>query len=71
MTAFVVLRLAAEEPPVLDEMVTFSRRADGTIGSTQESRKASNCPFASCCMGFSYPRETTQPLLSRNTSAVA
>ena len=34
MTAFVILRLAAQEPAVLDETVTFSRRADETAGSS-------------------------------------
>lgn len=34
MTAYLVLREASKDPAVLDEVVTFSRRADGTIGST-------------------------------------
>ncbi len=34
MTAFLVLRLAEKEPKVLDELVTFSKRADRTGGST-------------------------------------
>jgi serine-type D-Ala-D-Ala carboxypeptidase (penicillin-binding protein 5/6) len=34
MTAFVILRLAARDPAVLDEPVIFSRRADATAGST-------------------------------------
>ena len=34
MTAFLVTSLAKSEPAVLDEIVTFSQRADDTIGST-------------------------------------
>jgi D-alanyl-D-alanine carboxypeptidase (penicillin-binding protein 5/6) len=34
MTAYVVTRLAEDDPSVLDEMVTFSERADETSGST-------------------------------------
>jgi len=34
MTAYVVLKYAAEKPEVLDELLTFSERADGTNGST-------------------------------------
>jgi len=34
MTALVVLRLARSDPKVLDEIVTFSERADRTVGST-------------------------------------
>ncbi len=38
MTAFLVLRYAAEHPEVLEEMIEFSRRADETIGSSAEIR---------------------------------
>ncbi len=34
MTAYLVLKYAAENPEVLDELLTFSERADGTNGST-------------------------------------
>jgi D-alanyl-D-alanine carboxypeptidase (penicillin-binding protein 5/6) len=34
MTALVILRLAKADPKVLDEVVTFSERADRTVGST-------------------------------------
>lgn len=34
MTAYIILRLAEKEPAVLDEVVTFSERADATLGST-------------------------------------
>lgn len=36
MCALVVLDLAAKDPAVLDEMVTFSKLADDTVGSTAE-----------------------------------
>ncbi|MGH7201489.1 MAG: serine hydrolase, partial [Planctomycetaceae bacterium] len=38
MAAYLVLQLAQESPAVLDETVTFSRRADGTGGSTSAVR---------------------------------
>jgi D-alanyl-D-alanine carboxypeptidase (penicillin-binding protein 5/6) len=34
MTAYVVLRLADADPELFDEVVTFSQRADNTVGST-------------------------------------
>ena len=34
MTALIVVRLAKADPKVLDEVVTFSERADRTVGST-------------------------------------
>ncbi len=63
MTAFVVLRLAAEEPPVLDEMVTFSRRADGTIGSTSGVEEGEQLPVRELLYGLLLP--------SGNDAAVA
>lgn len=38
MTAYLVAKLAADEPQVLDEIVTFSTKADATIGSTSGVR---------------------------------
>jgi len=38
MTAFVVLKLAADKPEILDEMVTFSERADRTGGTSARVR---------------------------------
>lgn len=34
MTAWIVLRLAADDPKALDELITFSARADKTTGTT-------------------------------------
>lgn len=36
MTAHLVCKLAAEDPAVLDEVITFSERADSTSGSTAD-----------------------------------
>jgi serine-type D-Ala-D-Ala carboxypeptidase (penicillin-binding protein 5/6) len=36
MTAYVVMKYCEEHPEALDEILTFSRRADETIGSTAE-----------------------------------
>ncbi len=36
MTALLVIEHTAKHPEVLDEIITFSKRADGTIGSTSE-----------------------------------
>ena len=37
MTAYVVCQLAGKDSAVLDEVVTFSARADRTVGSTKTS----------------------------------
>ncbi|MDZ4851356.1 MAG: serine hydrolase [Pirellulaceae bacterium] len=36
MTALLVIEHASNHPEVLDEIMTFSRRADGTVGSTSD-----------------------------------
>jgi serine-type D-Ala-D-Ala carboxypeptidase (penicillin-binding protein 5/6) len=36
MTALLVIEYAARHPEVLDEIITFSKRADGTVGSTSD-----------------------------------
>jgi serine-type D-Ala-D-Ala carboxypeptidase (penicillin-binding protein 5/6) len=63
MTAYVVLRLAASEPAVLDEMVTFSKRADGTIGSSSEVEEGEQLPVRELLYGLLLP--------SGNDAAVA
>jgi D-alanyl-D-alanine carboxypeptidase (penicillin-binding protein 5/6) len=55
MTAFVVLRLAAREPCMLDETVTFSRRADETIGSTSGVREGERLPVRELLFGLLLP----------------
>jgi serine-type D-Ala-D-Ala carboxypeptidase (penicillin-binding protein 5/6) len=63
MTAFVVLRLAAIEPGVMDETVTFSKRADQTIGSASEVREGERLPVRELLYGLLLP--------SGNDAAVA
>jgi D-alanyl-D-alanine carboxypeptidase (penicillin-binding protein 5/6) len=63
MTAFVILRLAATEPTVLDELVTFSRRADETIGSTSGVQEGERVPVRELLFGLLLP--------SGNDAAVA
>jgi D-alanyl-D-alanine carboxypeptidase (penicillin-binding protein 5/6) len=55
MTAFVVLRLAAKEPGVLDEKVIFSKRADQTIGSTADVREGERLPVRELLYGLLLP----------------
>jgi D-alanyl-D-alanine carboxypeptidase (penicillin-binding protein 5/6) len=63
MTAFVILRLAAKEPNVLDETVTFSNRADQTIGSTSSVAEGERLPVRELLYGLLLP--------SGNDAAVA
>ena len=63
MTAFVVLRLAAKEPAVLDETVTFSARADTTSGSTSGVQEGEQLPVRELLYGLLLP--------SGNDAAVA
>ena len=63
MTAFVVLRLAAKEPAILDETVTFSRRADTTTGSTSGLHEGEQLPVRELLYGLLLP--------SGNDAAVA
>ena len=63
MTAFVILRLAAKEPNVLDETVMFSNRADQTIGSTSSVAEGERLPVRELLYGLLLP--------SGNDAAVA
>ncbi len=63
MTAFVVLRLAAKTPAVLDETVTFSHRADQTIGSTSGIKEGERLSVRELLYGLLLP--------SGNDAAVA
>jgi serine-type D-Ala-D-Ala carboxypeptidase (penicillin-binding protein 5/6) len=63
MTAFVILRLAAKEPAVLDETVTFSKRADEIIGSTSGVKEGEHLPVGELLYGLLLP--------SGNDAAVA
>ena len=43
-TAYVILKLADDQPKVLDEQVEFSERADGTSGSSSKIRAGERIP---------------------------
>jgi serine-type D-Ala-D-Ala carboxypeptidase (penicillin-binding protein 5/6) len=63
MTAWVVLQLAAADPKVLDEPVTFSDRAAGTTGSSSKLRAGDRLPARDLLHGMLLP--------SGNDAAVA
>lgn len=55
MTAFVVLSLAKEQPAILDEVLTFSARADETAGSTADIRGGEKLPVREALFGLLLP----------------
>ena len=55
MTALIVVRLMAKDPGVGDELVTFSRRADRTIGSTSGVREGERLPVRELLYGLLLP----------------
>jgi D-alanyl-D-alanine carboxypeptidase (penicillin-binding protein 5/6) len=55
MTALVVVRLMAKDPKVGDDLVTFSRRADRTIGSSSEVREGERLPVRELLYGLLLP----------------
>ena len=55
MTAFVVLRLAQQDPQVLDEQVVFSTRADSTRGSTAAIRAGERLTVRQLLYGLLLP----------------
>ena len=55
MTAWVVLRLAADDPKVLDEVVTFSERADKTPGSSAKLNAGEKLPVRELLYGLLLP----------------
>jgi D-alanyl-D-alanine carboxypeptidase (penicillin-binding protein 5/6) len=63
MTALIVVRLMARDPKVGDEIVTFSRRADRTIGSSSGIREGERLPVRELLYGLLLP--------SGNDAAVA
>lgn len=63
MTALVIVRLMAKDPKVGDEMVTFTRRADRTIGSSAGVREGERVPVRELLYGLLLP--------SGNDAAVA
>lgn len=55
MCALVVLELAAREPAVLEELVTFSRLADATSGSTADIKAGEKVSVRDCLHGLMLP----------------
>jgi serine-type D-Ala-D-Ala carboxypeptidase (penicillin-binding protein 5/6) len=55
MTALVILRLAKADPKVLDEVVTFSERADRTAGSTSGVKAGEKVPVRELLYGLLLP----------------
>lgn len=55
MTAYVVLTMAARDPSVLKEMVTFSAEADATIGSTAAIRTGELLAVSDLLYGLMLP----------------
>lgn len=63
MTALIVVRLMGKDPKAGDEVVTFSHRADQTIGSSSEVREGERIPVRELLYGLLLP--------SGNDAAVA
>jgi D-alanyl-D-alanine carboxypeptidase (penicillin-binding protein 5/6) len=55
MTCYLVVRYAADHPEALDEMVTFSRRADRTEGSSAEVQAGEKLPVRELLYGMMLP----------------
>ena len=55
MCAFVILQLAAREPAVMDETVTFSKLADATAGTTSGIKAGESVPVRDCLYGLLLP----------------
>jgi len=55
MTAMLVLKLAEEDASVLDETITFSERADKTIGSTAGVREGESLAVSELLYGLLLP----------------
>ncbi|CAN5674022.1 serine hydrolase [soil metagenome] len=55
MTAWLVLKLIEEDESVLDEVVTFSKLADDTSGSTADIREGESISVRECLYGLLLP----------------
>jgi D-alanyl-D-alanine carboxypeptidase (penicillin-binding protein 5/6) len=55
MTAYLVALLAEKDPKVLDEIVTFSERADKTPGSSSEVKAGEKLPVGELMYGMMLP----------------
>jgi D-alanyl-D-alanine carboxypeptidase (penicillin-binding protein 5/6) len=55
MTAYLVALLAEKDPKVLEEIVTFSERADNTSGSTSDIKAGETLPVGEMLYGLMLP----------------
>jgi serine-type D-Ala-D-Ala carboxypeptidase (penicillin-binding protein 5/6) len=55
MTCYLVVRYASEHPEALDEIITFSRRADNTEGSSAEIQAGEKLPVRELLYGMMLP----------------
>jgi D-alanyl-D-alanine carboxypeptidase (penicillin-binding protein 5/6) len=55
MTAYLVTLLAEKDPKVLDEIITFSERADRTPGSTSDVKAGEKLPVGELMYGMMLP----------------
>ncbi len=55
MTAHIVLNMAQKDPDVLNELITFSRRADETVGSTSGIREGESIEAGLLLYGLLLP----------------
>ena len=55
MTAYVVLKMATSNPEVLNEVITFSKRADDTVGSTAGVRVGESLSVGELMYGLMLP----------------
>ena len=55
MTAYLVALLAEKDPKVLDEVITFSERADKTSGSTSDVKAGEEVPVGELMYGLMLP----------------
>jgi serine-type D-Ala-D-Ala carboxypeptidase (penicillin-binding protein 5/6) len=55
MTAWLVCKLAQKSPSILDETITFSKRADDTIGSTSAIRAGESLSVREAMYGLMLP----------------
>jgi D-alanyl-D-alanine carboxypeptidase (penicillin-binding protein 5/6) len=55
MTAYIVCRLAQDDPKILDEIVTFSSAADKTVGSTADLREGEKVSVGELLYGLLLP----------------
>jgi len=55
MTAYLICTLAEKDPSVLDEVITFSERADNTPGSTSDVKAGEKLPASELLYGLMLP----------------